>query len=728
MTKFRVTTVASAVLMIMGHSATVLAQGQALPGVEVTGNSILPSNIENLPGSSNVLTRQDLGKREPFSILEVVREVPGLHVVSEDAAGTHLNIGLRGLNPRRSSRTLLLEDGAPTVFFAPYGDPSAHYSTPLERIERVEVLKGSGQILYGPQTLGGMINFVTKPVPRNGFEGHAKLSAGNEGFRGAYLSLGTGSEQGGVMIDLLKRQGDGIRAQHEFDIQDVTIKGQLNINSAHTLTAKYTRFEEDSLFSETGLTAQEYLNNPYSVPGSEGERYVMDRDTLQLIHGWKLSEAAKLTTQFYYTHSDRASRRSREFEPDDATTGEGEFEQGGMGGDFATRPRQYDVFGIEPKLEFTHSAFGLPSETIIGFRYHTEDIDRKKFLLDSLYGNVTNNDERLLADVEATALYAQNTFLTEHWTVTPGLRLEKIELNKTLFIEDPANPLAFAQADTLQSSETEVLPGIGFTWNGLDNSTVFGGVHRGFAPPRPDRDVGENAVGTPQLQNVTPELATVTELGIRGALNAGTYEATVFNLDIKDIVVQSGGVFRNEGEAQHTGFELAGRFNLGELFANNANAFFASFAYTNLFTAEFKNSGTVGGEGEDGYGDYQAGNRLPYAPKHTLALNLSYETEQWNARVGATHLSKQFANTENLPGTGPEGFCPTGNLNLCGVYGEIEAVTLLNASVSYQPAGSDVSYFLNTENLTDKQYIAARTNGIHPGRQRQVVVGINVKF
>lgn len=720
---FRITTVASAVLMVMGHSAAVQAQGQALPGVEVSGNSILPSNIENLPGSSNVLTRDDLDKREPFSILEVVREVPGLHVVSEDAAGTHLNIGLRGLNPRRSSRTLLLEDGAPTVFFAPYGDPSAHYSTPLERIERVEVLKGSGQILYGPQTLGGMINFVTKPVPRNGFEGNAKLSAGNEGFRGAYLSLGTGSEQGGVMIDLLKRQGDGIRAQHEFDIQDVTIKGQLNINSAHTLTAKYTRFEEDSFFSETGLTAQEYLNNPYSVPGSEGERYVMDRDTIQLIHGWTLSDTAKLTTQFYYTHSDRTSRRSREFEPDDATTGEGEFEQGGMGGDFATRPRQYDVFGIEPKLEFTHSAFGIPSETIVGLRYHTEDIDRNKFLLDSLYGNVTNNDERLVADVEATALYAQNTFLTEHWTVTPGLRVERIELNKTLFIEDPINPLAFAQADSLQSTETEVLPGIGFTWNGLANSTVFGGVHRGFAPPRPDRDVDNN-----MLQKVTPELATVTELGIRGALKAGTYEATVFNLDIEDIVVQSGGVFRNEGEAQHTGFELAGRFNLGELFANNANAFFASLAYTNLFTAEFKNSGTVGGEGEDGYGDYQAGNRLPYAPKHTLALNLSYETEQWNARVGATHLSKQFANTENLPGTGPEGFCPSGNLNLCGVYGEIEAVTLLNASVSYQPAGSDVSYFLNAENLTDKQYIAARTNGIHPGRQRQVVAGINVKF
>ncbi|HEX4918867.1 MAG TPA: TonB-dependent receptor plug domain-containing protein, partial [Limnobacter sp.] len=236
---FRTTTLTSAVLLALVPVGQATAQQtEVLPGVEVSGTSILPSNIENLPGSSNVVDREQLDKREPFSVLELMREVPGLYVVSEDAAGTHLNSGLRGLNPRRSSRTLLLEDGAPTVFFAPYGDPSAHYSTPLERIDRLEVLKGSGQILYGPQTLGGMINFVTKPVPKNGFEGSAKLSAGNQGFRGAYVNLGTGSEQGGVMIDLLKRQGDGIREQHDFDIQDVTIKGQLNINRNHSVIAK----------------------------------------------------------------------------------------------------------------------------------------------------------------------------------------------------------------------------------------------------------------------------------------------------------------------------------------------------------------------------------------------------------------------------------------------------------------------------------------------------------
>jgi Fe(3+) dicitrate transport protein len=111
------TLIATAVLSLL--SGSIVAQETSLPQVTVTGTSILPSSVENLPGSFSVMTREQIEARNTFSIIETIREIPGLHVVSEDAAGTHLNIGMRGLNPRRSSRTLLLEDGAPTVFFAP---------------------------------------------------------------------------------------------------------------------------------------------------------------------------------------------------------------------------------------------------------------------------------------------------------------------------------------------------------------------------------------------------------------------------------------------------------------------------------------------------------------------------------------------------------------------------------------------------------------------------------
>jgi Fe(3+) dicitrate transport protein len=203
-------------------------------------------------------------------------------------------------------------------------------------------------------------------------------------------------------------------------------------------------------------------------------------------------------------------------------------------------------------------------------------------------------------------------------------------------------------------------------------------------------------------------------------------------MNISDIVVQSNNIFRNEGKAQHTGFELAGKINFGEL-TGKRNNYYASLAYTNLFIAKFKDSGEVGGEGEDGYGSYSAGNRLPYAPKHSLALNLSYEDQQGLiGRVGVTHVSQQFANTDNYVGTSPAGY--TGTLSDgstqddYGLFGEIPALTLFNASMSYSPVGQKVTYFVSGENLADKKYFSSRTNGLQAGRGRTVFAGLRYGF
>jgi Fe(3+) dicitrate transport protein len=714
------TLIATAVLSLL--SGSIVAQEASLPKVTVTGTSILPSSVENLPGSFSVMTREQIESRNPFSIIETIREIPGLHVVSEDVAGTHLNIGLRGLNPRRSSRTLLLEDGAPTVFFAPYGDPSAHYSTPIERIERIEVLKGSGQILYGPQTMGGMINFVTRPVPTNGTAGSVKITGGNNGYYDGHFNVGTGTENGGFMVDVLKKRGDGIRTEHGFDLQDVALKGQFKISQNQRITGKYSNFQEDSRFSETGLTSTEFLSTRYkgtfANAADAAERFTMTRNTAQVVHEWDLNSDMKLSTQFYYSQTDRASRRSREFEE-----GGGVYAMNNT--EYAVRPRTYEFFGVEPKVEMKHNAFGLPNQSIFGFRYHQETIDRQKFnLAGSLIGAETLR-ERLTADVKALSYFAQNTLFVGDWTFTPGLRLEDVTSRKNLISSQNAT---LDTTSSLTTSKLQALPGFGLTWNGLKTATIFGGVHRGFAPPRPDRDVDG---GT--LMRVTPELSTTTEVGIRSSLmQSGYVESTLFNMDISDIVVQSGGIFRNEGKAQHTGFEVAGKINFGEL-TGKKNNYYASLSYTNLFIAKFKDSGQVGGEGEDGYGSYAAGNRLPYAPKHTLALNLSYEDQQgFIGRVGVTHVSQQFANTDNYRGTTPEGYCGTLNNNDtqadCGLFGEIPALTLVNASMSYAPKGQKVTYFMSGENLTDKKYFSSRTNGLQPGRGRMIFAGMRYSF
>lgn len=692
-------------------------------------SGIIPDDLELVPGSTQVLSNKELQERRPFSINEVMREANGFNVVGEDSFGVAPNIGLRGLNPRRSARTLLLEDGMP-LFLGPYGDPSAHYSTPVDRIDRVEILKGSGQILYGPQSVGGMINFVTKPVPRNGFAGSATISAGTDSFYGLAANIGTGGEWGGVMLDLIKKEGDGIRENHDFEITETMLKGELVLSSRHTLITKLGYYTERSHTSETGLSALEYAENPFQAPTGRNDFFVHDRTTFQAISRFDVGDTATLSTQFYFTDAFRRSFRQID-EPEDRDDTRSVLSNCPAGVDETnlananscggqTRPRSYQFYGIEPKLDFTHNAFGVANIATVGFRYHKEEIDRAKFEGDSIatafQGNADIFDEQLLSDIEATSIYFQNTFAWDTFSLTPGLRYENIDRERRITQAD-GNALNLVE----NASQSEVLPGLGFTYTGIAGATVFGGIHEGFAPPRPDRDLEEDPNGDLLFSRTDAEKSTNIELGVRATPYAGVnMEVTVFNIDFSNLVVGPNalGQFINAGAAEHTGSEFLISADLDQFF-NTRQGWYSTFAYTNLAQAEFKtDANTPDAEGEDGYGNFSAGNRLPYAPEHIINASIGFDRAgPWSARLGVNYISEQFANSDNTVAESPN-----------GAFGIIPSYTLWNAQVNFRPAGSQFSYFLAAENLFDKEYLASRVNAKQAGRGRQLVVGLRASF
>ncbi|HKZ01776.1 MAG TPA: TonB-dependent receptor plug domain-containing protein, partial [Pyrinomonadaceae bacterium] len=121
-------------------------------------------DIARIPGAIEIIEEYTLENSRAQTSTEVLRKVSGLNVRDEEGFGLRPNIGIRGLNPTRSTKVLLLEDGLPLTY-APYGDNASYYHPPIDRFESVEVLKGSGQILYGPQTVGGVVNYITRTPP-----------------------------------------------------------------------------------------------------------------------------------------------------------------------------------------------------------------------------------------------------------------------------------------------------------------------------------------------------------------------------------------------------------------------------------------------------------------------------------------------------------------------------------------------------------------------------------
>ncbi|WP_052700527.1 TonB-dependent receptor family protein [Methylocucumis oryzae] len=209
------------------------SEAREMPVVEIVGEY---DNLQYLPGAAHVLRQEDLFENHVFNINEALRKVPGVIVRDEEGFGMRPNIGIRGMNPTRSTKTLLLEDGIP-LSYAPYGDNASYYHPPIERFSSIEVLKGPSQILYGPQTVSGTINYLT-PKPPVKPSGYLSFTGGNRDFYDGHFNYGGTVGKFGGLLDITHKESQGARDNTHSDINDYNIKGVYEIDAHQALTLR----------------------------------------------------------------------------------------------------------------------------------------------------------------------------------------------------------------------------------------------------------------------------------------------------------------------------------------------------------------------------------------------------------------------------------------------------------------------------------------------------------
>src|SRR5690606_7280450 len=168
-------------------------------------------------GTATRLDSTTLGQLRPTGTQEALERVPGVQGFADDGFGnSRLNIGIRGLPPRRAARALILEDGVP-IAPALYIYPLMYYNPPTERIHEIEVVKGAAALEHGPQTMGGVVNYITSR-PRRTFGGQAQVTGGRNGYGSAYAEVGGwGTETLHPEVQLLYKRGDGYRENNAFE-------------------------------------------------------------------------------------------------------------------------------------------------------------------------------------------------------------------------------------------------------------------------------------------------------------------------------------------------------------------------------------------------------------------------------------------------------------------------------------------------------------------------------
>lgn len=665
-------------------------EGLRLPTILVIGNN--PADVSRQPGAVSLVQLEELILRQPRSTEEALRNVPGITIKPEEESAIVANIGMRGLSSG-DYKTLILEDGVPVAPGLFVGN-GRYYNPRIQRMEGIEVLKGAASLRYGPSTIGGVINYVTKQ-PRDGAE--VSFRAGSWNTRESTVEAGASTSAGDASFGLIanKVRSDGF-LNKGYDTTDIMIKAGMAIGNNQRVSIKYTDYASDANISYRGHFLQEFLNKAPNNPAAD-DYYLTERRSLDLNHEWDISSVARLNTLVFgsdmfrdywrFNTNNTASVAASRWVYSDTLNGNN---------------RAFTRFGIDTRLHVEHQLFAVTSETEIGLRYMDEEMDDKTVQATRALPRAGPLGRDALDSAESYALYAQNRFLlTEALALTAGLRVEQYEQYR---LDRRRHD---AQGNSAATRNTEVMPGIGMSWQINPQAQLFGSVYKAFSP-----SLNGDALNGLQDQQLDAERSLNMELGIRGANQRMTYEFALFrmNFDNQIIPANSNSQFQvtNGGKTLHQGLEFGTGLDLGAGFNLNANA-------TYVTDAEFRGNRVT----RTGAITTPDGNRIPFTPELTANLTLEYERGSLRSGISMHYSSDQYTDVLNRK---PLTESITGFFT-----GQVSSYTLADVFVVYA-INDQLTLNANVKNLADRHYIASLRQGIYVGPERSIDLGLRYRF
>lgn len=466
------------------------------------------------------------------------------------------------------------------------------------------------------------------------------------------------------------------------------------IGDRQWVSVKFTHYDNEINTSYVGLRPNEYRSNPSRNP-APNDYFLTKRNSFDINHELDISDNVKLKTLVYWSQLDRDFWRREIL----AHTADGTTHRAcdGVQNCMTGRNRAFEMSGIDSRLFVTYSSFGIRNEAETGIRLHSDKLSNQAISSrtdpNSRSGTLTTDDTR---KADGVAFYGQNRFhFTDKVAARLGLRIESYDQSRK-------NELTGVSGN---SNNTEVMPGLGVTWQIVPEAQLFAGAYKAFSPAMVATAISSAGVD----EEFDAERSTNFEVGVRGKVARLSYEATAFQMDFSNEIVpmpESGGIgatVTNAGETMHRGLEAGLGFDIAAGWHLGANL-------TYLPTAKYDSTKIVAGIDRNG-------NRLPYAPRLTSNLSLSYRSGGLTTGLSAHHMSSQYVDPEN---TKPE--------SIDGRRGRIDAYTTVNLSAHYQ-VDKKLSVFGTVRNLFDRKYIASRNpDGIFPGTERNLEVGMSYKF
>ncbi|MFW5452694.1 TonB-dependent receptor family protein [Thioalkalivibrio sulfidiphilus] len=663
--------------------ATTMAEGQLLPRIEVVGSA--EEDKARQPGAVGVVTEEDLELWQPLSTEDALRHVPGVHIKREEESAVVANIGIRGLSAS-DYKTLILEDGVPVAPGLFVGN-GRYFNPRIQRMEGIEVLKGPAAVRYGPNTVGGVINYLTK-TPEDGVVVSGRV--GSHNLRESTVELGGSAPSGDAIIGAVVTwaESDGFMDKG-YRMSDVMVKGGMAVGEDQWIGVKFSHYNNDANISYRGLFPDAYEAGAKFNPAPD-DYFLTERQAFDVNHEWQISDAARLNTVLYWSQMYRDYWRFGLVGGSPTTVIDG-LTQWNYSDSVTGNNRAFERVGMDSRLRVDHGGFGMRNEAEIGLRYMDESMidTRVRATREQPRHGLVDRNEKQTA--QSLAVFAENRFfVNDRLAITPGLRVETYEQRR----DDRVN-----NANDGKSSNTELLPGVGATFQLNPQVQFYGGIYRAFAPP-----LNNQSIVTGVDQKLDAERSTNVEVGVRGRQGNLRYEVTAFQMDFSNQVTPavSGDLANaNAGSTLHRGLE----FMLGYDWANGV---FVDANLTYIPTSEYR---------EDRGNGVDKGNRLPYSPELVANLSVGYISGPLKTALSGNYVSEQYGDGQNSVD-----FVQTGVWG-----GRMPSYYTFDLTGIYD-VNARLSVFGAVKNLTDERYIGGLRQGIYVGPERSFEAGARYRF
>ena len=621
----------ASVLLLIPFSLLVSAQepreaerGVLLEEVVVTATRD-KREIRKVPANVTVVTEEDIRNSNAQTVADALRAEVGLVVRDYLGNGKSASVDLRGFGETASSNTLVLIDGRRVNEIDLSGVD--WLQIPLDQVERIEVVRGAGSVLYGDNAVGGVINIITKkgegrPTPE------AAIEYGSYGYAEERAAV-SGSAKGlSYSVEASHRSTNGYR--HNNDLWARDLGAMVSYDVTDLLTVGFRGG---------------YHRDRYGMPGR-----LTESDLLLLDETDSLSPFDHAQTEQYYSllYSEVDLSQFGRFNLDlslkKRRPGERSF---GSYIDFFgitqywtfLSDRDTLTYGITPRYILDREIWGLQNKLTLGLDFYDTDLEVISDLVDS--SGYVSRDEITFAK-RSTGYYLQDELsVLENLVLTLAYRYESqkykfFSTNSSVFFPFPP-PTASATDDAVREDESAYKGALTFLYG--EKSNIFASAARSFRYPVADEYF--LFFPPPGFVNRTlrPQTGHHYEAGIRHYLTSWANTGlTLFWIDFhheiyfnplgSSVYTTLFGINSNYDKTRRQGLELS--FDVGvpqkilSLLGSTPESFslFGNYAYTKATFREGSFIGTDPFTGALSLLTYEY-NEIPLVPTHKASLGFN---------------------------------------------------------------------------------------------------------